>query len=264
MRFIYIIIVLLLIVFIYKNRTSFFTQTKELFTSNEIDIYLINMVKNKDRLDHFTKIYAESDLRNIPYTIFPAIVGKDLELEKYVTPKTYKQIRMSELLGRRNTHYELSIGAVGCYLSHLYIYKKIMDSDKQYGLIFEDDVSFESDFLSKLTYGLTMVPDDWDLLMCGIFCLDCETFPNYSKVRKFWGAHAYLIKKESARKLYNELNKLISRQIDGDMEYLNKTNKIKIYAMNPVIANQEGQFGTDIQLAVTPDDGVDPFVDKNE
>jgi glycosyl transferase family 25 len=222
------------------------------------------MVKNKDRLEHFNKIYAESDLRNIPYTIFPAIVGKDLELEKYVTPKTYKQIRTSELLRKRNTHYELSIGAVGCYLSHLHIYKKIMNSDKQYGLIFEDDVSFDSDFLSKLTHALTVIPDDWDLLMCGIFCLDCETLQHYSKVRKFWGAHAYVIKKESARKLYNELNKLISRQIDGDMEYLNKTNKIKIYALNPVIAIQEGQFGTDIQLSVTPEDGVDPFVDKNE
>jgi hypothetical protein len=34
--------------------------------------------------------------------------------------------------------------------------------------------------------------------------------------------------------------------------------------MNPVIAIQEGQFGTDIQLLVTPSDGVDPFVDTNE
>jgi glycosyl transferase family 25 len=256
--------VLILIVFIYKNRTLFFTQTKELFTDNDLDVYLINMEKNKDRLDHFTKIYAESDLRNIPYTIFPAIVGKDLELEKYVTPKTYKQIMTSELLRKRNTHYELSIGAVGCYLSHLHIYKKIIESDKKYGLIFEDDVSFDPNFLSKLSTGLTMIPDDWDLLMCGIFCLDCETFPNYLKVGKFWGAHAYVIKKESARKLYNELNKLISRQIDGDIEFLIKTNKINVYAIHPEIATQDGRFGTDIQLAVTPDDNIDPFVDTNE
>ena len=109
-----------------------------------------------------------------------------------------------------------------------------------------------------------MIPDDWDILMCGIYCLDCDKFPGYSKVRKFWGTHAYVIKKESARKMYNELNKLISRQIDGDMEFLIKRNKIKVYALNPEIAIQSGNFGTDIQLLVTPDKGIDPFKDMNE
>ena len=262
MKYIYIILLLILIIFFYKNQYLYFTQSNELFSNNDIDIYLINMVKNKDRLDHFDKIYNESDLKNIPYIVFPAIVGKDLDLKKYVTLKTYKQIKDSELSWRRNTHYELSSGAVGCYLSHLNIYKKIMESDKNYGLIFEDDVAFEPDFLSKLTHGLTLIPDDWDLLMCGIFCLDCETLVGYSKVHKLWGTHAYLIKKESARKMYNELNKLISRQIDGDMEYLIKTNKIVVYALDPVIAIQDVKYGSDIQLPVKPDNGIDPFTEN--
>lgn len=262
MKYIYIILLLILIIFIYKNQYLFFTQQKELFSNNDIDIYLINMVKNKDRLNHFIKIYNQSDLKNIQYTVFPAIVGKDLDLEKYVTPKTYKQIIASELSFKRNTHYELSRGAVGCYLSHLSIYKKIMESDKNYGLIFEDDISFKPDFLSKLMKGLTMVPDDWDILLCGVFCLDCETLTGYSKIRRFWGLHAYLIKKESARKIYNQLNKLIGRQIDGDIEYLNKTNKIIVYALDPEIAKQDSNFGSDIQLPVKPDDGIDPFTEN--
>jgi GR25 family glycosyltransferase involved in LPS biosynthesis len=263
MRYIYLILVILLIIFICKNQKLFFTQVKkENFSNDEIDIYLINMKKNKNRLDHFIDLYNNSDLKNIKLNIFPAIVGKDLDLVKYVTPKTYKQIISTEASFKRNTHYELSRGAVGCYLSHLNIYKQIMESDKKYGLIFEDDVTFKPDFYHNLSQSILNIPDDWDILLCGVFCLDCDNLNGYSLIRKFWGLHAYIVKKESAKKIYNELNKPIGRQIDGDMEFLNKINKIKIYALNPEIASQVSVFGSDIQTPVIPDKGIDPFTEN--
>jgi len=264
MNFILFLFLVFIILLIIKNNSSnftnnnlYFTNKKIHFTNNEVflninnfNTYVINLVKNKYRLDNFINEYNKSDLKNIPLTIYPAIVGKDLDLLNYVTPKAYQQILETEKTNTRKYHYELSRGAVGCYLSHLDIWKKISESDKEYGIIFEDDVMIATDFYSRLQDGLRKVPDDWDMYMCGIMCLKCNIKDDYIKVYRFWGTHGYLLKKETAKKLYNYLNKLISKQIDADLSLLIKSNKIIIYSINPIIVAQGGYFGSDIQTVV--------------
>jgi glycosyl transferase family 25 len=219
------------------------------------------MKKNTERLENFMREYNKSDLKNKSVDIFPAVVGKDIELINYVSPGAYKQILTTEVLKNRKYHYELTRGAVGCYLSHLYIWKKIAESDKNFGLIFEDDVLIATDFLSRLQTGLTQVPSDWDIYMCGIMCIKCDIKTNYIKVDRFWGTHGYFIKKESAEILYNELNKLINKQIDADLSLLIKYGKIKMYGINPIIVAQ-GNFGTDIQVPVDKNSNLDAFTEE--
>lgn len=263
MKFIYLLILLVILLFILTNTLSNFNNTeRKLFTTNDFDIYVINLKKNKERLDSFMKEYNKSDLKNIPLNVFPAIVGKDLDLINYVTPAAYKQILTTEVLKNRKFHYELTRGAVGCYLSHLNIWKKIAESDKKYGLIFEDDVVIANDFFARLLIGLTHVPNDWDVYTCGIMCLKCDIKPNYIKVNRFWGLHGYIVRKESANVIYNELNKLINKQIDADLSLMIKYGKIKIYGINPIIVAQDGNFGSDIQVPVDKNSSVDAFTEE--
>jgi hypothetical protein len=100
MKFIYLLILFGIILFLLTNTFSNFNNT-ELFTNDDINVYVINMKKNTERLNNFMVEYNKSDLKNKEVTIFPAVVGKDIDLINYVTPEAYKQILNTEVLKNR-------------------------------------------------------------------------------------------------------------------------------------------------------------------
>lgn len=249
---IYILIIVVTIYFIF-NRTTFF----EKFTNDDFDVYVINLISNTERLSSFKHQYDKSDMAWKNYIVYPAVVGKDLDIVKYVTPEAYTQLMETDMTNKRKHHYDITRGAVGCYLSHLDIYRKIASSDKKYGLIFEDDVMIASDFYKRMLFGLNTVPNDWDMYLLGLICLKCDVKSDYINVNRFWGTHGYLVKKEAAQKLIDNLDKLISKQIDADISLLIKQNKIKVYAINPIIVAQQNAFLSDIQVPV--ENSIDEF-----
>ena len=249
---IYILIAVVIVYFI-LNKTGIF----EKFTNDDFDVYVINLVSNKERLESFKHQYEKSDMAWKKYIVYPAIVGKDLDIVKYVTPDAYTRLMETDATKRRKYHYDITRGAVGCYLSHLDIYRKIAASDKKYGLIFEDDVMIATDFYKRMLFGLNTVPGDWDIYLLGLICLKCDVKSDYIGVNRFWGLHGYLVKKETAKKLVNNLDKLISKQIDADISLLIKERKITVYGINPIIVNQHNSFISDIQIPV--ENNIDAF-----
>jgi len=247
-----ILFILIGIIYIKNNKENFsiIKKVKEHFNNNDFSVYLIHMKKNSDRLINFEKYYNNSDMALKKIEIFPAVVGKNLNLLNFVTPGGYEQILMTEKTNQRKYHYEITRGAVGCYLSHLSIYKKIIESNLNYGIIFEDDSIIANDFYQKLLYGLNVVPPDWDIFLLGMICLKCDISKDYVKVNRFWGTHGYIIKKESAVKILSYLDKPISKQIDADLSLLIKKNLINVYAINPMIVIQDPKFKSDIQMKV--------------
>jgi glycosyl transferase family 25 len=249
---IYILIAVVIVYFII-NRSRIF----EKFTNDDFDVYVINLVSNKERLESFKHQYEKSDMAWKKYNIYPAIVGKDLDVAKYVTPDAYSRLMETDATKRRKHHYDITRGAVGCYLSHLDIYRKIAASDKKYGLIFEDDVMIATDFYKRMLFGLNTVPGNWDVYLLGLICLKCEVKSDYIGVNRFWGLHGYLVKKEAAAKLLANLDKLISKQIDADISLLIKESKITVYGINPIIVAQHNSFISDIQIPV--ENNIDAF-----
>ena len=98
-------------------------DTNNIRKNNSIDcsIYVINLVKNKDKLENFFDYYYNSDLSNYELNVYPAVIGKDLDLMKYVSSSIYNDIIMTETNNTRTDHNKFTRGAVGCYLSHLNI-----------------------------------------------------------------------------------------------------------------------------------------------
>jgi len=245
-----IVCIILYLIINFGSKENFNSKIVEKFNDSEFNVYVIHMAKNKDRLINFDEYYNKSDIKFKPYEIFPAVVGKDLNLVNYVTEKAYEQILMTERTGNRIHHYDLSPGAVGCYLSHLSIYKKLVNSNLKYAIIFEDDSIMVSNFYEKVLYSLNVVPDDWDILLLGVICLKCDEFKDYIKINRFWGTHGYIINKQSAKKILEFLDKPLSKQIDTDMSILIKRGLIKVYGVNPILVNQDPKFGSDIQSHV--------------
>jgi len=237
---------------IFKSQELF-----ENFTEDDFDVYVINLVSNTERLESFKYQYEKSDLAWKKYIVYPAVVGKELDIIKYVTPDAYNQVMETDATKRRKHHYDITKGAVGCYLSHLDIYRKIAASNKKYGLIFEDDVMIATDFYKRMLYGLNTVPGDWDIYLLGLICLKCDIKSEYINVNRFWGLHGYLVKKEAAQRLVNNLDRLISKQIDADISLLIKEKKVKVYGINPIIVAQQNAFLSDIQVPV--ENNIDAF-----
>jgi glycosyl transferase family 25 len=249
---IYILIAVVIVYFI-LNKTGIF----EKFTNDDFDVYVINLVSNRERLESFKHQYEKSDMAWKKYIVYPAVVGKDLDIVKHVTPDAYTRLMETDVTKRRKYHYDITRGAVGCYLSHLDIYRKIATSDKKYGLIFEDDVMIATDFYKRMLFGLNTVPGNWDIYLLGLICLNCDVKSDYIGVNRFWGLHGYLVKKETAKKLVDNLDKLISKQIDADISLLIKQRKITVYGINPIIVSQHSSFISDIQIPV--ENNMDAF-----
>lgn len=252
-----VIIVVLLSLFV-TRREPFESSSRDHsyeIDEDNLDVFLINLEKNKDRLIHFRREYGRSDLRSIPFERFDAVDGRKLILEDVVTPLALKEINEPY----RTKHYQLSRGAVGCYLSHLALYERIAAGDKPYALIFEDDVTFDEDILRSVNRALPDLPDDWDVLLLGCTCIKCDVQDVHYDVRRFFLMHAYVIKRDAAKSMSAYLSKkLVSQQLDSELSDMASHGRINVVCMRRAIAHQ-GDFPTDIQTPIIDVAGIDPF-----
>lgn len=203
-----------------------------MFVFDSQNTFVVSLLHQEKRRHYVSTHFRE---RGISFTFIDAIYGKKLtnqELETVSsTPLSLKQI-----------YRKLGLGEIGCALSHKLIYKKIIEEDIQYALIFEDDVILNDSIFSHLD-SISSLPETWDVLFLGQHCFFSR---NISVKTNFWsrgkkrnwlrpiencyGAYAYVISKKGAQKL-NEMTHVLSRPIDhyvGDW----KRNSIYISSSN--------------------------------
>ena len=202
------------------------------------DIYVINLKHRDDRKKATQKELKKIKINN--YEIFPAIHGTTLnenQLDQLEDPVLNKIIQ-----NIRHCHEELpSFNAVGSYLSHLEICRKVSKlKDNTRCLILEDDVKLDRNIVNSLGNIWKAIPDDYDVLMLGYIPLA----KNESEVRRvnqflaseinFWDTHAYILTGRGAKKILKEHDK-IRFQYHAFLRSLNETNRLKMYFLLPSI-----------------------------
>ena len=251
-----ILLAFISIIYLVTIARAHYKETFEEKPDAKILSYVINLTKNTDRMDHFRKNYASTDLAaQFPYQRFEAINGREIDVSKYVTPSVMQGIQFIESTGRRTSLNQLTKGMVGCYLSHLAVYRDALENGADYALIFEDDALIAPDVygaaISKLV-GATkdpLVPKQWDIMLLGYICLDChEINADYNIVADFYGLHGYLISRSGMEKLKGLLP--INNQIDLEMSRLAQAGKLNIYSLTKHKVTT-GPFGTDLQMFVS-------------
>ena len=97
--------------------------------SMNIPAFVINLDDSKERLAHVTH-----ELRNagVDFTRIPAFDGRKVPTEQI---EDYNPKAAMKALGR-----ELSGGEIGCYKSHITALQKFLETDAEYGMVFEDDI----------------------------------------------------------------------------------------------------------------------------
>lgn len=229
--------------------------------------FVINLEKNKTRLERFTYFYNNSDISVMPIERFNAINGRDLDPKKYITETAYNTLVENEKNRYRTRHYQLTRGAIGCYLSHTAMYQKLLDDPKHdYYIIFEDDAAILPKVIEKINLAVNYAPADWDMVLFAPIMevlaekpIDANTHL-FRKLDTFWGLCGYAINKRGARKFMDGFHKKpISMQIDSKMSYMILHGDFNVYAFNEKTIWHDRSMGTDIQMPLKKVQGVNPF-----
>jgi len=175
----------------------------------------------------------------LQYHFIEAINGKNLN-QKTIC-KVYDKTKTIQHIGR-----ELAYSEIGCALSHISIYKKIIDEGIDKAIILEDDIFIQEEYLSILD-SLNTFPNNWELILLGhhrgsnkykkikpSFWDQTKITPKHKLVRPVqlaFGSYGYLLNYKGAKRLLKELS-TFNKPIDhytGDEEHIN------MYAILPSI-----------------------------
>lgn len=171
---------------------------------NRIKTYVINLPKDQDRRESILR--ETGQFSTLDVEMVEAVYGKELtdqEREDLFDSKKYSQ------------HYGRSVlpGEIGATLSHRKCYEYLLNTDKSFALVLEDDAHFQSDSLKSDFWGVIeeIMNTDKPLVLllqadasyigrAKSFCKDYALYPVYKSVC----GTGYLVNKNAARLLLHE------------------------------------------------------------
>ncbi len=198
---------------------------------NKCKTFVINMEKDKQRLSDFDDMMKESKWQ---YERIEAINGN--ALDSYATKLKSKYIA---------DYNHLSNNEIGCMLSHIKLFEKLM-ADEVYDqyIIFEDDARTHMNgndvkkSISDLFKNIKNTPDILYLGKALDYCMEYKkVWKNVYKPKRPLCNHAYLISKNGAAKILNK--KPFKLAIDNEIANLIYNEKINALAYHPSIYFQD-------------------------
>lgn len=199
--------------------------------TNQIPIFIINLkrdIAKKERME------AMLGKLNLEFSIFEAFDGRDLSDAAIATIYDRNNPRLKR---------QLSLGEIGCAMSHLGVYQKIIADGIKHAIILEDDAIIGKDFIDCLPI-IECMPQDWELVLLGHsdspnglrhFCK--VTIPTANNRTKFsigrpiitvGGTYGYIINQKGAGKMLDKIK--LQMQIDG---YTGNYKEVNLYAIYP-------------------------------
>jgi len=218
-------------------------------------IYYINLDRRPDRNAHVKNEISKLNY-NGPVERIVAVDGNTLNIRELPDSLITVEGKKDALDNKKGLYLVLTPGSVGCALSHLKTYNKIIEDlkDDEYALILEDDIYIKEPehFLDKLNKTTSIMPP-FDILFLGYS--NTETYVNYDAYRKpmkLWGLFGYLINKKAAIQLKKVFP--LRYQIDTEMPKIFKN--LKVFYLNDrmilsdLSEKKDSKFPTDTQTRI--------------
>ena len=117
---------------------------------------VINLDRSPERLSSIAEYLHKA---GIDFVRFSAYDGRELDIDNDPLVTDLFDLDM----WRRRHHRNPIPADIGCYLSHYYAIAKVLEQDKPYGMVFEDDAVIAEDFVARVGPALAHA-DDWDIL----------------------------------------------------------------------------------------------------
>lgn len=211
-------------------------------------IFIINLKRDIDKKKDMQALIKKHHLEA---SFIDAVDGKNLSEAEIKS--VYSQSDSIKTIGRPLTKTE-----IGCAMSHLYIYQKMLDENIKEAIILEDDVIL-SDYFAQLPSLIAELPEDWQLLLLGVsVCLNLEipaVKRNIMKIKTIhrwtinayldnvWGTHGYLINQAGAKTLLN-ITKRLYMPIDW---YTGNYRYLPVYVLLPEIVKVDLSINSGIR-----------------
>ena len=171
--------------------------------------------------------------------------------------KLYRQY----IIGHRTDHEDLSVGAIGCYLSHDAVWHDALERRHAGSvLVVEDDARLPVALQTWMSYYQRVLPSDWGVIVFNPLYYSGRrmhmpgTWSRLKPGERFFGTHLMLVRPRAMRALRRHPHWMpISKQIDAQLSQLHHVTPIYFaYTGN---AGQY-QLGTDIQTQMKKDTAV--------
>jgi glycosyl transferase family 25 len=204
---------------------------KEFFNTDLPPIWVVNLERSQDRRQFMQR---QLETMGLDYRFIDAVDGKNLtekDWQKYSKERALKEKRR-----------ELSVGEIGCALTHVSMYHQMIDKDIAEVLILEDDVFITEDLLYVLAQRRNF-PQDWEVVnfandSAKTIPLGEPIFAAY-KICKFEGmanrTSTYLINLQGAKKLMAHLYPI--RLPADDIIGRTKITGLNLYGITPQVVS---------------------------
>ncbi|OQK15383.1 hypothetical protein AU255_18100 [Methyloprofundus sedimenti] len=210
-------------------------------------VLIISLKRATERREHIVRQMQE---QNIPFEFFDAVDGRTLTEEQ----KSKADLELAEkLLG-----HTLVPGEIGCALSHIGIYEKMVQENIPSCIILEDDMIFDPQF-KNIIQKIETLKNDWELIyllhgkakswplkrtLAPGFKLARYRFPSKNSKRTIIFTVGYMLTLVGAKKMLK-----VAYPIRMPSDYLLgciQTNRLKTYGVEPSCM-QTDIFQTTIQ-----------------
>lgn len=179
--------------------------------TQSIKIFIINLRESEERR---SEMIRKMDSFGLEYEFFEAVDGRELS-EEFLTKIRNQPYSFKKAFGR-----EMKVGEIGCAMSHLKVYKAMVETQIDVALILEDDIDFDERLQFVLENGRTkeILKNNLDLVLFG-YSADGIRYQEPAEVSIFkkqkigvkisfclptvwnWSTIGYLISNSGAKKL---------------------------------------------------------------
>jgi len=218
--------------------------------TKDYECVLINMDKADDRYTTFLSRFHASDLRMHQLSRYSAVDGTLVDIASMLTPLAYTEVLDGEKNKYRRQHYELTRGAVGCYLSHVGVWNRMLQGTGDCLLVFEDDAWVVPSLGAHVEGLMSHVPTDWDIVLLGYVLTKYRKGTHLHQAYRFYCLHGYLISRKGAEKILRSGYVYpIAKQLDSMLSDLADKGLLNVYAAPRQMVRQDNRrFGTSIQI----------------
>lgn len=203
-------------------------------------VFVINLDRNTDRLK---AVSERLQARGVAFERFPAVDGRALDAA--VRRRVHSRVRTLFARG-----FGMTPGEIGCTLSHLKVYQRIVDENLDAACVMEDDASPEPGFAE----GLGRIEAQLDasrpqvILLAPILYPEPEVPEGLHRLEDAMFADAYVITRPAAAAILRANSPV--RCMSDFWGYLKRRAGFELYQLGPVLSRQDfAAFGTDVRGA---------------
>jgi glycosyl transferase family 25 len=209
-----------------------------------VPIYVLNLERSPERRAFIVGHLASTGLTA---TVVPAVDGRTLDVPELERKGIYRDAVAREKFSR-----SLSPAEIGCALSHVRLYERLVREDIALAIVLEDDAMLQSGFQEQLATLMEELPTDWDVVQLIFKCGDVEPYSPH--LVRFPMRHAmpvasggYLISKAGAAKMVDHVYPL--RYPADSMIGRSPRWGVTVFGARPQLVTINNIFPSDIAVA---------------